>query len=49
VNPGEFRRQLVRFPHLEDVRIVVSEYFAEFKDLQQQDTRNEPFLMGGHG
>jgi len=49
--PGasKFRKDLFQSKGLEDVQSVISSYFSEIKNICQQDTRSEPFLMGGHG
>lgn len=49
--PGaaQFRKNLFQSKSNEEIMALATEFFATLGSLDQQDTSNEEFLMGGHG
>lgn len=46
---AQFRKRLFSLQDPKDIESEVRAYFQELKGLQQEDTSEERFLMGGHG
>lgn len=48
-NSAQFRKELFQCQTGEEVFGKALIYFSALKEMRQQDTSHEPFLMGGHG
>ena len=46
---AQFRRQLFQLKERSEVMSAIEEFCGGIQELTQEDTSQEPFLMGGHG